>query len=89
MMSDPDKRFAESVAVHLTPGNIRMVQSAREAAETLLYKWPDGPETAKRRAARAACLRALEGVAPPSDARKAFVAAARERGILVTGIRTR
>lgn len=89
MMSDDDKRFAELVPVHLTPGIMRMVQSTRKAAETLLYKWPEGPETRKRRAARAPCLRVLAGEAPASAARKAFATAAEERGILIDGIRTR
>lgn len=87
-MSDDDKRFDESVPV-FTGRGIHMVGSAREAAETLLFRWPEGPETRKRRAAREACLRALAGAAPPETARKALVAAAAERGILAKGVRTK
>ena len=87
-MSDPDIRFAETVPL-FNGKSIRMVGSAREAAETLLYRWPDGPETRKRRAARAACLKALEGAGTAAAARKALVAAAEESGILATGVRTR
>ena len=87
-MSDPDRRFAETVPVW-TGGHIRMVGSAREAAETLLYRWPDGPETRKRRAAREAALKALEGKAAAEVARKALIAAAKEDRIYVAGVRTK
>lgn len=87
-MSDDDKRFAETVPV-FTGRGIHMVGSAREAAETLLFRWPEGPETRKRRAARAAALKALSGAAPAETARKALIAAAVECGILATGVRTK
>lgn len=87
-MSDPDCRFAETVPVW-TRGHIRMIGSAREAAETLLYRWPDGPETRKRRAARAAALKALEGKATAEVARKALIAPAKEDRIYMAGVRTK
>jgi len=88
-MSDPDLRFVETVPVQLRPGHIRMIASVREAAEVLLTAWPEGRETRKRRAAREACLRALEGSGTPAQARKALESVARDEGRLVTGIRTR
>src|SRR5690606_35413216 len=87
MLSDPDKRFDRTVPVHLRPGRIHMVGSAREAAEKLLFEWPGDREAAKHRAARRACLRALEGLADARKARLAFEAAAKDAGILVDGVR--
>lgn len=87
-MSDPDRRFAETVPVW-TEGHIRMIGSAREAAETLLYRWPDGPETRKRRAAREAALKALEGKATAEVARKALIAAAKKDRIYMAGVRSK
>jgi len=88
-MSDSDLRFDDTVPVHLQPGRIRMIGSVREAAEVLLREWPEGPETKKRRAAREACLRALDGTGTAEQARNALESVARAEGHLVTGIRTR
>ncbi len=66
-----------------------MIGSAREAAETLLYRWPEGPETRKRRAAREAALKALEGRGTAEVARKALIAAAKEDRIYMAGVRTK
>ena len=88
-MDDADLRFDETVPVQLRPGRIRMIGSVREAAEVLLTAWPEGPETRKRRAAREACLRALQGSGTAAQAREALLTVAKAEGHLVTGIRTR
>lgn len=88
-MSDSDMRFDETVSVQVRTGRIRSIGSVREAAEVLLTAWPEGPETRKRRAAREACLRALEGTGTAAQARRALESVAKDEGYLVTGIRTR
>ena len=79
---DLAKRFDQTVPVMLRRGRIHMVGSAREAAEKLLFEWPGDMQAAKHRAARAACLRALEGLGEARKARRAFEAAAKDAGIL-------
>jgi hypothetical protein len=79
-----DVRFDRTVHVAIGgPGNIRGINSTREAAECLLYRWPGlgGP---KHLAARKACLNALGGMGTAAMARKAFEAAAKESDILLT-----
>jgi hypothetical protein len=76
------KPFDQAVQVHAERG-IRNVSSAREAAEWLLYKWPQKIDTAKARAARKACLEVLKGQRKAAAARKAFREAAEEAGILI------
>jgi hypothetical protein len=63
-------------------GRFRVISSTRAAAQWLLYHWPTGggPE---HRAARVACIAALKNEQPPDHAREAFVAAAKEAGILI------
>ncbi len=58
----------------------RQLSDVETAARWLLEKWP-GPDTAKAKAARRACLAALEGQASADAARKAVYAVLRERGI--------
>jgi hypothetical protein len=73
--------FEEPVPVATGDGE-RLVSSAREAAEMLLYEWPIG-ETATRIQARMSCMKALAGSEPPAFAREAFVQAAEEAKILI------
>ncbi len=87
MSTDPDKRFDQTVPVMLRPGRIHMVGSAREAAETLLFRWPVEKPGKRHLAAREACLKVLQGVAETRRARRAFEAAAREAGILAEGVK--
>jgi hypothetical protein len=63
-------------------GRFRVISSTRAAAQWLLYHWPTGggPE---HRAARVACIAVLKNEQPPDHAREAFVAAAKEAGILI------
>jgi hypothetical protein len=78
-----DKPFNEYVTVKTPRGGRDNISSARQAAEWLLYKWPSEIDTAKARAARRACLAALEGQREAAAARKAFREAAEEVGILI------
>lgn len=59
----------------------RVVISTRHAAEILLRDWP--LESDRRTKAMAACLEVIKRQSPPSTARKAFVAAAKEAGIFL------
>ena len=72
-------RFERPVIIR-TDGNDRMVVDVNTAAEVLLRAFPR--ETARRKAAMAACLRVIRGEAHPPFARQAFVSAALEVGIL-------
>jgi hypothetical protein len=76
--SDQAKRFARPVIVR-TGGSDRVVVDVNVAAE-ILKAFPR--ETARRKAAMAACLRVIRGEAHPPVARQAFVSAALEVGIL-------
>lgn len=60
----------------------RVVASTRDAAAVLLKDWPLA-ESSKRTRAMEACLSVIRGEKPPSVARRAFVAAAREAKVLV------
>jgi sugar/nucleoside kinase (ribokinase family) len=82
MLDDVDLGpFEEPVSVTTDAGE-RLVSSAREAAEMLLYDWPIG-ETAIRIQARISCMKVLAGSEPPASAREAFMQAAEEAKILI------
>jgi hypothetical protein len=82
MLDDSDLgAFERSVPVATGAGK-RLVCSAREAAEMLLYDWPIG-ETATRIQARMSCMKVLAGSEPPAVAREAFMQAAEEAKILI------
>ncbi|RLP27907.1 DUF982 domain-containing protein [Mesorhizobium sp. YM1C-6-2] len=80
-----DKRFDNPVHVMIGgAGNVRIVSSTREASECLLkYRWPKGTGP-KHRSARKACLDVLAGLKKTTAARRAFEAAAKESGLLVS-----
>lgn len=61
----------------------RVVTSTHEAAECLLYRWPEDLRGPAHLAARYACIAVLEGAKQPDHARKAFIKAAEESGIHV------
>ena len=63
-------------------GELRNVSSVADAAEILRQNWPvdRGRELSR---ARRACLDAMEGTGSVEEARTAFVAAAKEAGILI------
>ena len=72
-------RFERPVIIR-ADGNDRIIVDVNAAAEILLKGFPR--ETEKRRAAMAACLGVIRGEAHPPFARRAFVSAALEVGIL-------
>jgi hypothetical protein len=80
-----DKSFGQAVAVYgYRVGDVFNIGSAREALDWLLYEWPEETiDSWKVRAARQACLAALEGVGETADARLAFRMAAEHAGILI------
>lgn len=76
-------RFHKPVRVQ--PGRIdrdRIVLSTKDAAEILLNDWPDKAHQ-KREKAMQACLDVIKGRRPPSHARSAFIAAAKDARILL------
>jgi hypothetical protein len=84
MATPEDKPFDQAVQVHRRrAGQVRNIGSAREAAEWLLYEWPQKVDTERAKAARKACLEVLEGQRKAAAARQAFREAAEEAGILI------
>jgi hypothetical protein len=76
--------FDEYVTIKAPRGQRHNISSARQAAVWLLYEWPtETADTAKARAAREACLDALEDKTKVAAARQAFREAAEEAGILL------
>lgn len=73
--------FPSPVRVQIDPTSEYVVASAWEAIECLQKFWPSEHGGAYRRAYQA-CLDAVDGWLPAHQARKAFVAAAREAGLL-------
>jgi hypothetical protein len=63
-------------------GQMLNIASVEEATEFLLQNWPD-EKGRKYKAARQACLDALEGRDTARHARSGFIAAAKEAGIYV------
>ena len=79
-MTGQRARRVERPVIIRTDGSDRTVVDVNVAAEILLKAFPR--ETARRKAAMAACLRVIRGEAHPPFARQAFVSAALEVGIL-------
>jgi hypothetical protein len=79
-----DKSFGQAVAVYgHRAGDVFNVGSAREALDWLLYEWPDDTiDSLKMRAARQACVVALDG-GDAEIARLAFRLAVGEAGNLI------
>ena len=73
------KRFERPVIIR-TGGSDRTVFDVNDAAQILLRAFPR--ETARRKAAMIACLGVIRGEAHTPMARRAFVSAALEAGIL-------
>jgi Protein of unknown function (DUF982) len=65
-----------------TAGRFRVISSTRAAAQWLLYHWPTEGGS-EHRAARVACIAVLKNEQPPDHVRWAFIAAAKEAGILI------
>jgi hypothetical protein len=68
-------------------GLVERVVSARQAAECLLHKWPDRPDTDTALCARRACLEALQGHADAAAVRQACRIVAEEAGIVIGAAR--
>ncbi|WP_353646535.1 DUF982 domain-containing protein [Mesorhizobium sp. WSM2239] len=84
MVKLDDGIFDQAVKVHgARASHVQHIGSARKAAEWLLNEWPMKIDTANARAARNACLEALEGRLNAAAVRKAFRDAAEEAGILI------
>ena len=64
-------------------GENMVLRTTREASDYLLNKWP-GKKSPKHRAALQACHDAQAGDKPVMNARRAFIAAAREADVLVS-----
>jgi hypothetical protein len=64
-------------------GSTQLLRSAREASDDLLNSWP-GKRSKKHREALQACHDALAGDKPAMNARRAFIAAAREVNVFVS-----
>lgn len=79
-----NNRFETPVIVKAgAAGTSQSLRTAQEASDFLLNNWP-GKRSPKHRAALQACHDALAGAKPAMNARRAFIAAAREVDILVT-----
>jgi hypothetical protein len=79
---DP-KRWSKPVTFEENArGNYRTIISTREASRVLLTKWPTGSGRQYRRATQV-CLDVLDGKRPPSEARQAFLDAAREARVAI------
>jgi hypothetical protein len=77
-------RFEVPVAVKFgSPVQNSTLHTVQEASDFLLNSWP-GKRSPKHRAALQACHDAIAGDKPVMNARRAFIAAAREVDALVT-----
>lgn len=76
-------RFDRPVTVFTDPaGGQTVISDVRSCGNFLLRRWPS-KRGDKRRSALRACSDVTSGKRPPETARLAFIAAAREAGILV------
>ena len=77
-------RFEVPVAVKFgSPVQNRVLNTVQDASDFLLNNWP-GKKSPKHRAALQACHDAIAGDRPVMNARRAFIAAAREADALAT-----
>lgn len=78
-----NNRFETAITVKSTgPGPEKFITTAEEAMACLLSGWA-GKRGPKHREALQACQDVLDGKKPLMSARRAFLAAAREAGLLV------
>jgi hypothetical protein len=83
MFDTDEKPFDAPVTVEVGEvGKYRQIRTTREASECLLTVWPlnRGP---RHRDAVDACLKVLDGHRSTSDAREAFIEAAKESEVYV------
>lgn len=78
-----DVRFDTPIAVQSASASApTLLRTVQEASDFLLSQWP-GKKSEKYRAALQACHDAVAGDKPAMTARRAFLAAGRETGVLV------
>ena len=82
-----DVRFPEPVTLKF-PTASRNVASSFEALESLDQQWPEWARGRSWRAAARACRDALDGWRSARDARKAFLKAARQAGLIPSEARS-
>jgi hypothetical protein len=82
-----DAFFRTPVTVELPNGEIRTLSSASEAAVLMMEKWPE-EHGLKFRDALQACTGSLAAADDVENARLAFLAAAKEAGLNVRGVRS-
>ncbi|MEQ1953605.1 DUF982 domain-containing protein [Mesorhizobium sp. CN2-181] len=79
-----ESKFEPPVTVLVDPaGGQTIIRNTRECSDFLLKQWR-GKRGDKHRAALQACVDADDNRRPVASARRAFVAAAREAGTLIT-----
>ncbi|KXF79065.1 hypothetical protein ATN84_04860 [Paramesorhizobium deserti] len=83
-----DKRFPVPVVIRIGEARSRVVASAWEAVECLKTYWPRNRDRSYRQALQT-CLDALDGLKPVAKARRAFVHAAKEAGLILRSASTR
>ncbi|QPC87366.1 DUF982 domain-containing protein [Mesorhizobium sp. NBSH29] len=79
-----NNRFETPVTVKAPDtGANQLLRTAREATDYLMNSWP-GKRSPKHRAALQACHDAMAGDKPAMNARRAFIAAAREVNVFIS-----
>ena len=81
-----DAFFGIPVTLELPNGDLRTLSSASEAAVFMMERWP-GEHGSKYRQALQACTSSLSTADDVEEARRAFLAAAKEAGLNVRGLR--
>ncbi|GGA89695.1 hypothetical protein GCM10011491_16960 [Brucella endophytica] len=78
-----DKLFPVPVVIRIGEARSRVVASAWEAVECLRTYWRNREQGRTYRQALQTCLDALDGLKPVAKARRAFIHAATEAGLLL------
>jgi hypothetical protein len=79
-----NNRFDTPVTVKAgDSGDSQLLRTVRETSDYLMNSWP-GKKSPKHRAALQACHDALAGDKPAMNARRAFIAAAREVNVFIS-----
>ena len=80
-----DVAFSEPVILHLPGMGVRKVATSFEAVECLRNEWPQWARGRSWRSAQSACRDALDGWRGAKAARRSFVKAADQAGLLPAG----
>ncbi|GLS33443.1 Protein of unknown function [Mesorhizobium albiziae] len=78
-----NNRFDIPVTVKSGETGSQLLHTVREISHNLMNNWP-GKKSPKHRAALQACHDALAGDKPAMNARRAFIAAAREVNVFIS-----